>query len=70
MTMGKVMRYLTVLIVAGFFILATFLLFSSYFDYLSQEVRVVFAAFLYLYGVFRLVRTFLKRPGRDEENDD
>ena len=68
--MEKIMQYIGLLIVAGFFVLATFLLASPYFSYLNIEIRVIFAVFLYLYGMFRLVRIFMKRPRRDTENDD
>ena len=63
------MKYISLFIVAGFFILATFLLVSPYFAYLNQEIRVIFAVFLYLYGSFRLVRVFIKRPRHDDERE-
>jgi len=65
--MDKVMRYISLLIALGFFVLATFLLFSPYFGYLSSEVRVIFAVFLYLYGAFRMVRILMKQR---RERDD
>lgn len=68
--MEKVMRYISLLIIVGFFVLATFLLVGSYFSYLPQEVRVIFAIFLYLYGMLRLVRTFTKKRSREEEEED
>jgi len=66
--MEKFNLYFTILIVLGFFVLATFLLVNPYFSYLSKEVRVIFSVFLYLYGVFRIVRELTKRKRRDNED--
>ncbi len=66
--MEKFNLYFTILIVLGFFVLATFLLVSPSFSYLSKEVRVIFSVFLYLYGVFRIVRELTKRKRRDNED--
>jgi len=66
--MEKFNLYFTILIVLGFFVLATFLLVSPSFSYLSKEIRVIFSVFLYLYGVFRVVRVITKRKRRDDED--
>ena len=66
--MDKFNLYFTILIALGFFILATFLLVSPSFASISQELKVIFAIFLYLYGVFRIVRVLTKRRRRDDED--
>ncbi|MBL6950589.1 MAG: hypothetical protein ISR57_08100 [Bacteroidales bacterium] len=66
--MEKFNLYFTILIVLGFFVLATFLLVSPSFSYLSKEIRVIFSVFLYLYGIFRVVRVITKRKRRDDED--
>ena len=66
--MDKFNLYFTILIVLGFFVLATFLLVSPSFSYLSQEIRIMFSVFLYLYGVFRIVRVLTKGRRRDDED--
>ncbi|MFH1296982.1 MAG: hypothetical protein ABIJ04_06885 [Bacteroidota bacterium] len=66
--MEKFNLYFSILIVLGFFILATFLLVSPSFSYLSIEIRVIFSVFLYLYGLFRIVRVLIKRKQRDHED--
>ena len=66
--MEKFNLYFTILIVSGFFILATFLLVSPSFSYLSKEIRIIFAVFLYIYGVFRIVRVLTSRRRRDDED--
>lgn len=67
--MEKFNLYFSVLIVLGFFILATFLLVSPSFSYISVEIRVVFSVFLYLYGIFRVVRIISKFRRREREDD-
>jgi len=59
--MDKFNLYFSILIVLGFFVLATFLLVSDTFQYLDISIRVIFAVFLYLYGAFRIVRVLTKR---------
>jgi hypothetical protein len=64
--MDKFNLYFSLLIVLGFFFLATFLLVSPYFSYLNKEIRIIFSVFLYLYGLFRLVRVFLKSRRKND----
>jgi len=59
--MDKFNLYFSILIVLGFFVLATILLVSDTFQYLDISIRVIFAVFLYLYGAFRIVRVLTKR---------
>ncbi len=65
--MEKFNLYFSILIVLGFFVLATFLLVNPYFSYLNKEIRVVFSVFLYLYGFFRIVRIVSKNTRKDDQ---
>jgi len=67
--MEKFTFYFSILIVLGFFILATYLLISPSFSYLSTEIRVVFAVFLYLYGAFRILRILTKHKKQNTEEE-
>lgn len=67
--MEKFNLYFSVLIVLGFFILATFLLVSPSFSHINIEIRVIFAVFLYLYGAFRILRILTKLGKRDNEDE-
>ncbi|MFA6924092.1 MAG: hypothetical protein WC223_07535 [Bacteroidales bacterium] len=68
------------MIIFGFFMVAVFifiglvLLYSSYYLYIKKEVRVIFAFFFIVYGIFRLVRTIFKLKEHKEfynnENDE
>lgn len=67
--MDKFNLYFSLLIVLGFYFLATYLLLSPSFSYLSTEIRVIFSVFLYLYGTFRILRVLTKRKRRDNEEE-
>ena len=66
--MEKFNLYFAILIALGFFALATFLLVSPSFADIGKELKIIFAVFLYLYGVFRVVRSLTKRRRRDDED--
>jgi hypothetical protein len=54
--------------VASMFIFLGFwLLFSPRFSYLTKEIKVIFAVFLFLYGAFRIVRYIFKDKDTEEE---
>jgi hypothetical protein len=63
--MEKFNLYFTILIVLGFFFLATYILVSDSFQYLDLTVRLIFAIFLYLYGAFRIAKVLTKHRKRD-----
>lgn len=65
--MQKFTRYFSFLVILLYFILGIFVLVSPRFQYLSQEVKVIFAVFLFLYGGFRIARLWTK--SREEEED-
>ena len=54
--MKKIWKYITLLIILGFFVLGFYVLFAPQMKYLTTEIKVIFALFLFLYGAFRLVR--------------
>jgi hypothetical protein len=63
--MDKLWKYITLLIILGFFALGFYVLFAPRMQSLPSEVKVIFAIFLFLYGAFRLVRFIFK--DRDQE---
>jgi prolipoprotein diacylglyceryltransferase len=65
--MGKFNRILGIAVAAMFFLLGFWILFSSRFSYLTKEIKVIFAVFLFLYGAFRIVRYIFK--DRDDEEE-
>ena len=65
--MGKFNRILGIAVAAMFFLLGFWILFSSRFSYLTKEIKVIFAIFLFLYGAFRIVRYIFK--DRDDEEE-
>jgi positive regulator of sigma E activity len=66
--MAKYWKIFSIAVVLMYFFLGGFLLLSPRFNNLSQEVKVIFAAFLFLYGGWRLARIYTKaREERKEE---
>ena len=67
LTMSKFTNIIGIAIALLFFVLGFYLLFGERFKYLTKEIRVIFAVFLFLYGTFRIVRYLFKEHDRDEE---
>ena len=67
--LNKYTRIFSFLVVGLFFILALFLIFSSYFKYLPLNLRVIFAFLVVAYGAFRLV-TIIYKPKQETDEDD
>ncbi|HTX89481.1 MAG TPA: hypothetical protein VMC08_10865 [Bacteroidales bacterium] len=65
--MAKFNKIIGIAIALLFFVLGFYLLYAARFNYLSKEIRVIFAVFLFLYGAFRIVRYIFKDRDRDEE---
>jgi hypothetical protein len=65
--MGKFNKILGIAVAAMFFFLGFWLLFSPRFNYLTKEIKVIFAIFLFLYGAFRMVRYLFKERDDEEE---
>lgn len=61
----KISRIIGIAIASLFFVLGLYILLSPRFSYLSKEIRVIFAVFLFLYGAFRIVRYLIKN--RDDD---
>ena len=65
--MGKFNKIFGIAVAAMFFFLGFWILLSPRFNYLTKEIKVIFAIFLFLYGAFRVVRYLFKE--RDDENE-
>lgn len=65
--MKKIGIYFAWLVIVLYFVLGSWVLFGGHFSYMSNELRVVFALFLYLYGGFRAVRLWTKYREKREE---
>jgi hypothetical protein len=65
--MSKYWKIFSIAVVLMYFFLGFFVLLSSRFQVLTQEVKVIFAVFLFLYGGWRLARIFTKDRERKEE---
>jgi positive regulator of sigma E activity len=65
--MKNFVRYFSIVIIVLYFFLAVYILVSPTFQYLTKEIRIIFAAFLFLYGGFRLARLWTKSREQDEE---
>jgi hypothetical protein len=65
--MARFNKILGIAVAAMFFILGFWLLFSPRFNYLTKEIKVIFAVFLFLYGAFRIVRYIYSGRDRDDE---
>jgi hypothetical protein len=65
--MQKFARYFSWFVILLYFVLGVFVLVSPRFQYLSKEVKVIFAAFLFLYGCFRIARVWTKNREHNDE---
>ena len=66
---GKFNRILGIGVASLFIFLGFWLLFSPRFNYLTKEIKVIFAVFLFLYGAFRIVRYIYKDRETDDEEE-
>jgi uncharacterized membrane protein len=65
--MQKFSKYFSWFVITLYFLLGIYVLVSQRFQYLSKEVKYIFAIFLFLYGSFRLARLWSKN--RDHNNE-
>jgi positive regulator of sigma E activity len=65
--MKKYYKYFAYLVAAMYFFLGVFIFYSPLFRHLTQEIKIIFAAFLFLYGGFRLARIWSKSREEREE---
>jgi uncharacterized membrane protein len=65
--MRKFAKYFSWFVILLYFALGVYVLTGSRFQYLSGEMKVIFAVFLFLYGGFRLARLWTQSRERDEE---
>jgi uncharacterized membrane protein len=65
--MHKFSGYFSWFVILLYFALGVYVLVSPRFQYLSREIQVIFAIFLFLYGGFRLARLWSKNRERRDE---
>ena len=58
--MQKFAKYFSWFVILLYFVLGVYVLVSPRFHYLSKEMKIIFAIFLFLYGSFRLARLWTK----------
>lgn len=65
--MQNFVKYFSIVVIALYFFLGIYILVSPTFQYLTKEIKIIFAVFLFLYGGFRLARLWTKHRERDGE---
>ncbi len=60
MDLDRIILYFGILIVALFYVLGIFVIFSHMFAYIPMNYRVIIGILLMLYGTFRLVLIYNK----------
>lgn len=65
--MQKFGKYFSYFVILLYFSLGVFIFVSPRFQYLTTEIKTIFAVFLFLYGGFRLARIWTKNREKDEE---
>jgi uncharacterized membrane protein len=65
--MQKFAKYFSWFVILLYFVLGVYILVSPRFQYLSKEIKIIFAVFLFLYGGFRLARLWTKNREQNEE---
>ena len=65
--MQKFSKYFSWVVILLYFILGVYVLVGQRFQYLSKEMKFIFATFLFLYGGFRLARLWSKNREKNEE---
>jgi hypothetical protein len=65
--MQKFTGYFAWFIILLYFVLGIYILVSPRFNYLSKEIKIIFAVFLFLYGGYRMARLWSKIRERNEE---
>jgi hypothetical protein len=61
---SDVMHWLGLAMVAVYFGFGSMLYFSDYFNYMEENMRIIFGLFLYAFGFFRGVNWLQKRRDR------
>jgi uncharacterized membrane protein len=65
--MRKFAKYFSWIVILLYFALGIFILVSPRFQYLTSEIKIIFATFLFLYGGFRMARMWSKSRESNEE---
>jgi hypothetical protein len=67
---NKYVPYFGLFTMTVFIILGFLLLFSDYFTYIPKNYRIIFAAIIIAYGLFRFISIILKpKPSEDEDSE-
>jgi hypothetical protein len=65
---SRLMIIVRIAIILMFFVLGALVLFSPNFNYIPWNFRVIFAIFILLYAIYRLISSFQKfKKNREEE---
>jgi uncharacterized membrane protein len=64
--MHKFSKYFSWFVILLYFILGIYILVSQRFNYLTKEIKIIFAIFLFLYGSFRMARLWTKNRESNE----
>ncbi|MDD4603180.1 MAG: hypothetical protein PHF97_05185 [Bacteroidales bacterium] len=65
--MQKFAKYFSILVVLLYFFLGIYILVGPQFQYLTREIKIIFAVFLFLYGTYRLARIWTKNREDNRE---
>jgi hypothetical protein len=63
--MERLNKYFALFVALVFFVAGAYILWGPTFSYLTKEIRLIFAVFLFLYGGFRAARAFMRNRDRD-----
>jgi hypothetical protein len=67
---ARVMQIFGLAMVAVYIGLGIFLMVSKSFVYIDLNIRIIFGSFFIIYGVYRLVRIFMKLKGKRDYEDE
>jgi len=65
--MRKFSGYFAWIVILLYFALGIYILVGPRFHYLSREIKIIFAVFLFLYGGYRMARLWTKIRERNED---
>jgi ABC-type multidrug transport system permease subunit len=68
--LNKYLNIFSYLVVAMFFILGVFIIFSDYYSNLPKNYRIIFAILIISYGMFRLITIINKNKEIDNHEDE
>ncbi len=66
---SNVMHYFGLVMIAAYFALGTYVLYTENLNYLEKNVRIIFSFFLFAWGFFRTVNWIQKHKSRKYVDD-